>query len=140
MRLRQRIPVAVAVVVVVIPEVAMFFLNGWSRENFSNAVSTRGGSNKESEGSRTSFAGGFFSILDVKSVCCYSKSESEGSRTSFAGGCFSILDDMSVCCDSKAESGSSRISFAGGFFPIHASGVFVVSQPRKRRVPALGSF
>ena len=66
----------------------MFFLNGWSRENFSNAVSTRGGSNKESEGSRTSFAGGFFSILDVKSVCSYSKSESEGSRTSFASGAF----------------------------------------------------
>jgi hypothetical protein len=89
----------------------MFFLNGWSRENFCYAVSARGGSNKESEGSRTSFAGGFFSILDVKSVCSYSKSESEGSRT----------------------------SFASGFFLIHASGVFVVSQPRKRRVPAIGS-
>jgi hypothetical protein len=120
MRLRQRavarIPVAV---VVVIPEVAMSYFNGGSHGNFSNAVSTRGGSNKESEGSRTSFAGGFFSILEHKSVCCYSKSESEGSRTSFAGGCFSILDDMSVCCDSKAESESSRTSFAGGFFPIH---------------------
>jgi hypothetical protein len=98
----------------------MSYLNGWSRGNFSNAVSTRGGSNKESEGSRTSFAGGFFSILDVKSVCCYSKSESEGSRTSFAGGCFSILDDKSVCCDSKSESVISRISFAGGFY-IHST-------------------
>jgi hypothetical protein len=91
MRLRKRTlggAVAVAVVVVVGPEAAMFFLNGWSRENFCYAVSTRGGSNKESEGSRTSFAGGFFSILDVKSVCSYSKSESEGSRTSFASGAF----------------------------------------------------
>ena len=101
-----------------IPEEATSYFNGGSRGNFINAVSTRGGSDKESEGSRTSFAGGFFSILEDMSVCCYSKTESEGSRTSFAGGCFSILDDMNVCCYSKSESESRHTSFAGDFFPI----------------------
>ena len=69
----------------------------------------------------TSFAGDFFSILEDKALCGYSKSESEGSRTSFAGGCSSILDDMSVCGDSRSESESSRSLFAGGFFPIHGA-------------------
>jgi hypothetical protein len=39
-----------------IPEEATSYFNGGSRGNFINAVSTRGGSDKESEGSRTSFA------------------------------------------------------------------------------------
>ncbi len=41
------------------------------------------------------------SILGEQIVCLYSKSESEGSRISFAGGCFSILDDIGYC-DSAA--------------------------------------
>jgi hypothetical protein len=86
----------------------MSYFNGGSHGNFSNAVSTRGGSNKESEGSRISFAGGFFSILDDMSVCCDSKAESESSRTSFAGGFFQIHGVWSFCCEPTSEWAGAR--------------------------------